>query len=77
MKNPRESISQLRALLSSVGIVAYFAVATVWVPSALLRSPLLTGVDRNLADLIALGIWGLGLGFGVWALRRAQDRKLI
>ncbi len=60
-----------------MGIVLYFAVSTVWLPSALLRSSLLAGAERNVADLVALAVWGAGLGFGMWGLRRAQDREWI
>jgi hypothetical protein len=73
----RASISQGRAMLSAVGIVAYFAVTTVWLPSALLRSSLLTGASTNVSDVVAVGIWGIGFGFGIWGLRRAQDRGWI
>ena len=53
----RVRIGQMRAMASSVGIVLYFAVATVWVPSALLTSSLLIGVDRNVSDFVALVVW--------------------
>ena len=73
----RPIIGHLRAMLTALVTVAYFAVTTFWVPSALLRSSLLTGVSRNAADLIALVAWGAGLALGVWGLRKAQDRGLI
>ncbi|MEA1903436.1 MAG: hypothetical protein U9N56_07920 [Actinomycetota bacterium] len=77
MSGRKKSIGQLRALLSAVVIVLYFALTTVWIPSALLKSSLLTGTGRNTADLVALAVWGAGLGFGIWGLRKAQDRDLI
>jgi len=77
MSRGRASIGQGRAMLSALAIVLYFFVTTFWLPSALLRSSLLTGVGRNVSDLIAVAVWGLGLGFGMWALRRAQDRGWI
>jgi len=64
-------------MLSAFGIVLYFAVATVWLPSALLRSSLLTGVGRNVSDLVTLAVWGIGLGVGMWGLRLAQKRGWI
>lgn len=73
----RVSISQGRAMLSAVGIVLYFAVTTVWLPSKLLRSSLLAGASTNVSDLVAVAVWGIGFGFGIWALRRAQDRGWI
>ena len=77
MKEPRPAIGPLRAFLSGMAIVAYFTVATVWLPSALLRSSLLAGAERNISDLVTVVVWGVGLGFGMWALRWAQDRALI
>lgn len=77
MTEKRASIRHGKALLWAVGIVLYFAVVTVWLPSALLRSSLLAGAERNLADLVVLAIWGTGLGFGLWGLRRLQDREWI
>ena len=77
MTEKRVQIRHGRALLWSLGIVLYFAVATVWLPAALLRSSLLAGAERNVADLVVLAVWGAGLGFGMWGLRRAQDREWI
>lgn len=64
-------------MVSAFGIVFYFAVATVWLPSALLRSQLLIGVDRDVSDLVASVVWGTGLGIGMWGLRLAQKRVWI
>lgn len=65
----RSEYSALKAVL----IVAYFAVTTVWLPSALLRSPLLSGATRVVADTATVLIWGLFFGTGVIGLRRAQE----
>ncbi len=77
MSRGKGSIGHLRAMLSAVGIVLYFVATTFWIPSALLRSSLLTGVEQGITDLVALAVWGAGLGLGVWGLRKAQDRDLI
>ncbi len=77
MSKGRASIGHVRAMLSAFGIVLYFAVATVWLPSALLRSQLLIGVDRGVSDLITLVVWGTGVGIGMWGLRLAQKRGWI
>jgi hypothetical protein len=77
MRRDRTGIGGSRAMVSAVVIVLYFALATVWLPSALLRSSLLTGVDRNVADLVALVVWIATLSLGMWMLRMAQDRGLI
>jgi hypothetical protein len=73
----RAAFGQLRGMLSAVAIFLYFAVATVWLPSAILRSSLLSGASRNVADAVALAAWIVGLGAGMWGLRRAQDRIWI
>lgn len=77
MSKEGTSIGHGRAMLSAVGIVLYFAVSTVWLPSALLRSQLLIGLERSVSDLVALAVWGVGLGIGMWGLRRAQKRGWI
>ena len=73
----RERISHPRAVLSAIIIFLYFAVFTAWLPSALLRSSLLSGAPRNVADGVTLVVWGGFFGIGLLALRWAQDRELI
>ena len=73
----REHISHPRAVLSAVIIFLYFAIFTAWVPSALLRSSLLSSAPANIADGITLVVWGGFFGLGIFALRWAQDRELI
>ncbi len=77
MSKGRASIGHVRAMFSALGIVLYFAVATVWLPSALLRSQLLIGAERGISDLVALVVWGTGVGIGMWGLRLAQKRGWI
>ncbi len=73
----RERISQGRAALTGMAIFLYFVITTAWLPSYLLRSPLLANAPKNVADGVTVVIWGgffvVGLGF----LRWAQDRELI
>jgi len=73
----RDRISQGRAALSAVVIFLYFAVFTAWLPSYLIRSPLLTSAPQNVADGIVAGLWAVFFIAGIVALRRAQDRELI
>lgn len=73
----RENISQGRALLSGIVIFVYFAVTTAWIPSMLLRSSLLATAPENVASGITLVVWGGFFGFGLLALRMAQERELI
>ncbi len=69
----RSAHSAIKAVL----IVVYFAVATVWLPSALLRSPLLSGAARAVLDTATVVIWGIFFGIGVAGLRRAQNKGWI
>jgi|AMFO01.1.fsa_nt_gi hypothetical protein len=73
----RERMSQGRALLSGVLILLYFAIFTAWLPSFLLRSPLLRAAPRNVADGVTVVIWGGFFVAGAWGLRRAQARGWI
>ncbi|MEN8239049.1 MAG: hypothetical protein ABFR53_07605 [Actinomycetota bacterium] len=73
----RERISHWRAAFSAVMIMVYFAVFTAWLPSYLLRSPLLSTAPRNVADGIVAALWGAFFVAGIVALRWAQDRELI
>lgn len=73
----REGISHPRAALSGIAILVYFAFFTAWVPSALLRSSLLSSAPRNVADGITLVVWGGFFALGLAALRWLQDRELI
>lgn len=73
----RSHISQPRAVLSAVAIGGYFGLFTVLLPSALLRSSVLSGLTSEAADILVTIVWGGFLGFGLWALRRAQARGWI
>ena len=73
----RDRISQGRAALTAVLIFVYFAVFTAWLPSYVLRSPVLSSAPRNVADGIVAGLWGAFFIAGIVALRWAQDRELI
>ncbi len=64
-------------MVSAVGIVLYFAVAAVWLPSELLGSSLLAGFASDVSDLVVLAVWGFGIGLGMWGLRQAQKRGWI
>ncbi len=58
-------------------IVAYFAVATVWLPSALIEFGPVAEAPRIVQDLLASGVWFVALAAGVFGLRRAQKDHRI
>ncbi len=62
-----------RALL----IVAYFAVASVWLPSAVLRVGAVTRAGETLQGLLGSGVWLAAMAAGMWMLRTAQRKGRI
>jgi hypothetical protein len=58
-------------------IVIWFVLFTVFVPSWVLQSRTVGGWDRNLQDLVGVGLWTFALGGGLWALWWAQREKRI
>ena len=75
--------------LKSAGIVLYFVVATVIVPSMVMQSGLLaeppsvysdlfsSNTWGTIRDLIGSGVWVGALLLGLWMLRRAQRNRVI
>jgi hypothetical protein len=55
-------------------IVAYFFVATVWIPDRVARSQ---GLPNEAKDMLVVLVWATGLALGMWLLRRAQRRGMI
>lgn len=55
-------------------VVAYFAVATVWLPSWLLGVGPVASLPRDLVDLVATASWAIFLAVGIWGLRWGQRR---
>lgn len=58
-------------------IVLYFAVATVWLPSAIIEFGPVSTAPRIVQDLLGSGVWVLALAAGVVGLRYAQKAKRI
>jgi len=69
----RWASAALRALL----IIAYFAVLTVWLPSSILKLQAVAGSPQLVTDLIALTVWGVFVGLGLWGLHETQRRGWI
>ncbi len=63
----------VRALL----IVAYFSVASVWLPSAVLRVGAVTRAGEAVQGVIGTGAWLVAMAGGMWMLRTAQRRGVI
>jgi hypothetical protein len=63
--------------LAGLAIVAYFALATVWLPSWVLRTPAVAQASRSVADLMGTMVWAAFLVLGMWGLRVAQRRGRI
>jgi hypothetical protein len=61
----------------ALGIVAYFVVATVWLPSWVLGLRVLADVPSLVRDLIGAGVWAVFVGAGVIGLRIGQRAGLI
>lgn len=58
-------------------IVAYFAIATVWLPSEIIEFGPVSRAPRIVQDLLASGVWFVALAAGVFGLRRAQKDQRI
>ena len=58
-------------------IVAYFAFATVWLPSAVIGFGPVATAPRIVQDLLSSGIWVVALAAGIVGLRYAQKAKRI
>ena len=63
--------------LAGLAIVAYFALATVWLPSWVLRLPAVAQASRSVSDLVGTMVWVVFLLLGMWGLRLAQRRGWI
>ena len=71
------SITWTRAYVLGIGIALYFMVATVWLPSFVLRLPIVASADSMMRDLIGSGVWIVFLLAGLVGLRLAQRARLI
>ena len=65
------------AWMRAAVIVAYFAIATVWLPSAIIEFGPVSTAPRLVQDLLSSGVWFVALAAGVVGLRYAQKAKRI
>jgi len=77
VKATKTPITWTRAYALGIGIALYFMVATVWLPSFVLRLPIVASADSMLRDLIGSGVWVVFLVAGLVVLRLAQRARLI
>lgn len=67
-------MSWLDATIRSLATVVYFVVASVWLPSRILRTDTVAAADAGVRDLVAVVVWGLAVAIGIGGLRVAQRR---
>ncbi len=67
-----DTITWTSAWLKSAVIVVFFAVATMWLPSAVIAFRPVSTAPRIVQDLLASGIWFVALAVGLYGLWWAQ-----
>ncbi len=70
-------MSWINAMVRGLLIVAYFVVATVWLPNQVAAIDAVESASRLIRDLAVSGVWVVTLGAGIWMLRIGQRRGLI
>jgi hypothetical protein len=72
-----ETTTWTRAYVIGIGITLYFIVATIWLPSFVLKLGFVASSPAILRDLIGAGVWFVFLAVGLFALRWAQRARWI
>jgi predicted exporter len=70
-------MSWTNAILRGLLIVAYFVIATVWLPDKVATLDSLASASRPVRDIVISGVWAGALIGGLWLLRVSQRRGLI
>ena len=73
----RLNLSWTDAWMKAFVIFTFFVVFTVFVPSRVLQSQLVSSLARPVQDVIGSGLWVGGLAAGLWALWFAHRDKRI
>lgn len=73
----RRSPNRLDAALKGGLIVIYFAATTVFLPSLLLSTDVMSRLPQGLQDFVATAVWGGALGIGILGLWWFQREKRI
>ena len=67
----------VRAYAIGLAITLYFIVATIWLPSFVLKLSFVASAPPIIRDLAGTGVWFVFLAAGLFSLRRAQHSGLI
>lgn len=65
------------AWLKTLAIVIGITLLVILVPSMVLQFESVSGLDRNVQDLIGSGLWAVGLGGSLLALAWAHRKEYI
>ncbi len=75
--NERTETSWLDAWLKAVVIVVFVVFTSVYLPSYVIGSSVVSDLNRNAQDLIAAGIWGAAFAATLWGLWFAHREKRV
>jgi len=70
-------MSWTSAMARGLLIVAYFVIATVWLPDKVASIDAVEAATRVVRDVITAGVWAVTLTVGIWLLRLAQRRGMV
>ena len=70
-------MSWVGAIARGLLIVAYFVLATVWLPDKVASIDAVESAARVVRDLVIAGVWAVALGAGLWLVRAAQRRGIV
>lgn len=65
------------AILKAIVIFAYFVLFAVWLPSWVMGLRVIAVASSPIRDGIAVAVWALAMGAGLFGLRKAQRQGLI
>jgi hypothetical protein len=75
--NERTETSWLDAWLKAVVIVVFVVFFTIYLPSYIIGTSTVADMNRNAQDLIAAGIWGVGMAATLGGLWYAHKEKRV
>lgn len=65
--------SWITAYVRALVVFAYFAIATVWLPSFLIGAT----SDEGMRDIVVTVSWAVAFGAGLWGLSELQRRRWL